>query len=75
MKTALPAMHLVKFGGHLNGYHLCTPQAAIPWLRQGEQLSKDELGLLVFGDLPVPTQLKHEHVTIPCLDERAAMFL
>ena len=69
-ENGTPAMHLVKFGGHLNGYHLCTPQAAIPWLRQGEQLSKDELGLLVFGDLPIPTQLKHEHVTIPCLDER-----
>eukprot|EP00435_Cladocopium_sp_Y103_P023139 s1570_g5.t1 len=64
------ANHLTQFGGHLNGYYMCTPQAALPWLRQGELLSKDELALVIFGDLPVDTQLKHAHVTLPCIDEK-----
>ena len=62
--------HTPKFGGHLNGYHMCTSHDAAPWLRQGEVLSKDELALIIFGEVPVQTQLAYEQVTIPCTDEQ-----
>eukprot|EP00435_Cladocopium_sp_Y103_P049635 s475_g15.t1 len=64
------AQYVAKFGGHLHGYHMSTSHDAIPWLRQGEILSKDELALIVFGDLPIPTKLPHESVTVPCCDEK-----
>eukprot|EP00435_Cladocopium_sp_Y103_P043006 s66_g12.t1 len=71
----MPCAHIQKFGGHMQGYHMCTPSAALPWLRQGELLSKDELALLVFGDLPITTRLPCEHVTVPCIDERGRQVL
>eukprot|EP00435_Cladocopium_sp_Y103_P028682 s1479_g7.t1 len=70
-----PSVHIAKFGGHLQGFHMCTPQSAVPWLRQGDILSKDELALLIFGELPISTRLEHEHVTVPCTDERGRQVL
>ena len=70
-----PCAHIPKFGGHQQGYHLCTPAVALPWLRQGDILSRDELALLIFGDLPVTTRLAHEHVTVPCQDEKGRQVL
>eukprot|EP00435_Cladocopium_sp_Y103_P034119 s1286_g8.t1 len=67
--------YLPKFGGHLNGYHFTTPHAAAPWLKQGEILSKDELALIVFGDLIEDTKLPHSQVTIPCVDEQGRQVL
>eukprot|EP00435_Cladocopium_sp_Y103_P074572 s105_g49.t1 len=71
LENGQSAAQLPKLGGHLQGYHMCTPQAALPWLRQNDVLSKDELGLIIFGELPTTTQLPHEQVTIPCLDEKS----
>eukprot|EP00435_Cladocopium_sp_Y103_P072326 s1543_g39.t3 len=61
--------HLPVFGGQLSGYHFCTAQTALPWLRTGEILSKDELCLLMFGELPFATKLAHQAITVPCVDE------
>eukprot|EP00435_Cladocopium_sp_Y103_P001768 s4001_g1.t1 len=47
---------------------------SVSWLTVGalesRVLSKDELALVVVGELPTATQLKHEQITIPCIDER-----
>eukprot|EP00435_Cladocopium_sp_Y103_P049525 s1111_g15.t1 len=67
--------HLPTFGGQMQGYHMCTPPTAIPWMKQGEILSKDELILLVFGDMPMPIPLPHERITLPCTDEQGRSVL
>lgn len=64
-----PTAHLPQFGGHLQGYHMCLPSVAAPWLTQGDLLSKDELILLVFGDLTCTTTLQQQKITLPCIDE------
>eukprot|EP00438_Fugacium_kawagutii_P009979 Skav234398 [mRNA] locus=scaffold873:183676:188215:- [translate_table: standard] len=44
-----------------SGLCLVNSQQAIPWLREGCTLSKDELGLLILSpQLPCPTKLKHQ---------------
>ena len=65
------AVFTPSFSGQLTGYHCISPVEAIPWLQAGETLSKDELVLLVFGDLECPTTRPHEKLTIPCVDEQS----
>ena len=62
---------LQEFGSKTSGAYLTSPQEAIPWLRAGEKLTPDELGLLIIGGLPFPTALKTQAVTVPCKDEKS----
>eukprot|EP00435_Cladocopium_sp_Y103_P011472 s3705_g3.t1 len=67
--------YVPKFGGQLTGYHMCAPHEALPWIRAGEKLSKDELCLIVFGELTESTTLEHANITLPCIDERGRQVL
>ena len=56
------------FAGHLHGIMLCTPDFAIPWLRDGRKISADELALAIIGEPTVDTSLTSMKINIPCVD-------
>ena len=56
------------------GLCLMTPQQSQPWLKEGNVISGDELGILVIGQLP-ETSLIHTQVTFPCHNLDGAMVL
>eukprot|EP00438_Fugacium_kawagutii_P006642 Skav236181 [mRNA] locus=scaffold4167:100:1953:- [translate_table: standard] len=48
------------------GICLLTPQQAEPWLREGQLLSKDELGLFIIGQPTMETTLETQELMLPC---------
>lgn len=52
--------------GQTHGLCLVTPDQILPWLRENQSISSDELGVVVLGLLPHSTDLPHEEVTFPC---------
>lgn len=59
---------LSEFKGQSSGVYLTTSEAATPWLREGQILSADELGMLVIGELQVQCKLPHKKIHVPCKD-------
>ena len=64
-----PTQFTQTFGGQATGYHCILPKDAQPWLESADLLSKDELVLLIFGDVEGPSMRKVEKATVPCIDE------
>ena len=52
--------------GQTHGLCLVTPDQILPWLRENQSISSDELGAVVLGLLPLTTDLPTEEVTFPC---------
>ena len=63
-----PTQQLQEFRCNATGIYLTNSQGATPWLRENQQLSSDELAMLVLGPLPVETTLPHESVVVPCFN-------
>ena len=59
-----------EFGCHVTGFYVATHEFAFPWLRAGDRIATDELAMLILGDLPVPTTLPTNKVTLPFQDDR-----
>ena len=70
-----PTIHATSFAGQTTGYHCMLPSEALPWLTTTENLSKDELALLIFGDVPSACIRDVKKITLPCVDERAQQVL
>eukprot|EP00438_Fugacium_kawagutii_P017624 Skav201066 [mRNA] locus=scaffold2848:216486:221133:- [translate_table: standard] len=54
--------------GQSTGVTVTDPQGALQWLRSGNTISGDELGMFVIGRVEQDTGLKAEKVTLPCFD-------
>lgn len=54
---------------------LTTIAEATPWLKEGQPLSADELGMIVMGDTNPNTALPHQTVLLPCADCKGNQFL
>ncbi|CAL1147013.1 unnamed protein product [Cladocopium goreaui] len=57
------------------GICLQTVSQAEVWVREGQKLSADELGLLVLGPIQVPAGLTSEEITFPCFNNDNQMVL
>eukprot|EP00435_Cladocopium_sp_Y103_P041779 s764_g11.t1 len=66
---------LQDFRANMNGVFLTNAAGALPWLRDGQQLSPDELGLLVIGPLPHETTLPTTQIALPCFNADAQQVL
>ena len=70
-----PLEYVPTFGGQVTGYHCITPSDARPWLSATDTLSRDELILLIFGEIDCAISRPHEKITVPCTDERGNQVL
>ena len=61
-----PVLHDIR--GQTHGLCLVTPEQILPWLRENQTISSDELGAIVVGTLPLHTDLDVAEVTFPCSD-------
>ena len=61
-------MQLQDFRANMTGVYLTNAAGALPWLRDSQQLSADELGLLIIGPLPHDTTLPTTEVALPCFN-------
>ena len=64
-----------EFRGHRTGVFLATAGDALPWLKEGQPLSADELGMIVMGDSHVATSLPQQAILLPCADCQGSHFL
>ena len=64
-----------EFRGQRSGVFLTTIAEATPWLKEGQPLSADELGMIVMGDSNPNTALPHQAVLLPCADCKGNQFL
>ena len=62
------ANQIQDFAGHLSGIMLCTPDFATPWIRDGRQISADELALAIIGEPTTDVGLSNKKINIPCVD-------
>eukprot|EP00438_Fugacium_kawagutii_P016386 Skav210368 [mRNA] locus=scaffold1357:254099:258043:- [translate_table: standard] len=70
-----PAAQIFDLRPQSTGIYMSTGMAAVPWLRAGQKVSSDELGLLVVGQLPIETQLESQSIKVPCLNKSDQMVL
>ena len=63
-----PVVQLQDFRCNATGVYLTNSQGAITWLRENQQLSTDELAMLILGPMPIDTSLPHEQIVIPCFN-------
>ena len=63
-----PVVQLQDFRCNATGVYLTNPQGATTWLRENQQLSTDELAMLILGPMPLDTSLPHEQIVIPCFN-------
>ena len=74
-----PGLLLSESGDHIGqiqsisaqqtGVMLMTPDQAAPWAREGQVISKDELGIAVIGSLNVETKLNTSQINIQCRNQ------
>ena len=64
------AKQVSEFNNKVSGVFLSSGPDAIPWLRAGDVITSDELGMLVIGELPITTSLITKSITVPCQDEK-----
>ena len=63
-----PTQQITEFRGQRTGIFLSTAEQALPWIRESQVLSADELGMIVIGDMSIPCQLPQQQIMIPCKD-------
>ena len=63
-----PPPMLQSIRGQTHGLCLVSPDQILPWLRENQTISSDELGAIVVGSMPQNTDLIKEEVTFPCAD-------
>lgn len=63
-----PTQQIGEFRGQTTGVYLTTAEMALPWLREGQIMSADELGMIIIGEIKVQCQLPQKQVMIPCKD-------
>ena len=63
-----PTQQIAEFRGQRAGVFLTTAEAALPWIREGQVLSADELGMIVIGDMSTPCRLPQQQILVPCKD-------
>ena len=63
-----PTQQISEFRGQRTGVHLINADQAVPWIRENQVLSADELGMIIIGELPTTCQLPHQSVLLPCKD-------
>ena len=71
--TQVPQIY--EFRAQRTGIYVVTPTDAQPWIREGNVLSADELGMLVIGEPDIPCSLPHDSIHIPCTDSQGHAFL
>ena len=64
--TQMTQLH--DFRANMSGVFLTNASGALPWLRENQQISADELGLLVIGHLPHETTLPCQEIALPCFN-------
>ena len=69
-----PAPQLQELRPQASGIVLSTPQQAQSWIKEGQLISSDELGLLILGAVP-ETSLPFVEVTFPCKNANDQMVL
>ena len=70
-----PTTQISEFRANKQGVYMTDPAGALPWLRENQQLSTDELGMLVLGPLPTDTSLPTQEIVIPCYNSDANQVL
>eukprot|EP00438_Fugacium_kawagutii_P017506 Skav206894 [mRNA] locus=scaffold2387:153648:159125:+ [translate_table: standard] len=70
-----PACQLSDLRPQSSGVYLASPGTALPWLRAGQKVSSDELGLVIVGQLPIETSLESKPIKVPCLNKMDQMVL
>ena len=63
-----PTQQISEFRGQRTGVYLTNVDQALPWIRENQVLSADELGMIVIGELTIVCQLPHQSILIPCKD-------
>eukprot|EP00438_Fugacium_kawagutii_P033516 Skav222491 [mRNA] locus=scaffold1835:172720:177369:- [translate_table: standard] len=63
-----PVTQIQSFGGNMTGAFLADAHTSLPWIRASQQVSPDELVMIVIGGLPCPSTLPHKDIVIPCKD-------
>lgn len=63
-----PTQQIAEFRGQRTGIFLTTADLALPWVREGQVLSADELGMAIIGEIPYPCNLPHQQILVPCKD-------
>jgi len=71
--TVLPQVNQIV--PHSCGICIQTPSQAEVWVREGQKISVDELGLLVLGPITVHSALTSEEITFPSLNSDRQMVL
>lgn len=66
---------IFEFRGNRTGVFLSTIEDAGPWLKEGQPLSADELGMIIMGDSQVVTTLPQKAILLPCSDCKGSPFL
>ena len=69
-----PASQLQELRPQATGVVLATTQQAQSWIREGQLISSDELGLLILGKVP-ETSFSFVEVTFPCKNPNDQMVL
>ena len=63
-----PTQQIAEFRGQRTGVLLTSAEIALPWIREGQVLSADELGMVVIGDFAQHCNLPNQQVLVPCKD-------
>ena len=63
-----PTCQLQDFRANTTGVYIANGQSALPWLRENQQLSTDELAMFVLGPLPITTTLQYAEAVLPAVN-------
>ena len=63
-----PTMQLQDIRPNATGVFLTNEAGAAPWIRDGQCVSADELGILVLGPLTIDTPLPNKQIVLPCVN-------
>ena len=70
-----PTVQLQEFRPNASGVFLTNEEGAAPWIRENQQLSTDELGMIVLGPLAQDTSLPKQQVVLPCFNSSTQQVL
>ncbi len=62
-------VQIKEISSNASGILLINKEKAIPWLREGQVLSSDELAIAIIGAEIEPTKLHTTSINIPCWDK------
>ena len=63
-----PTSQLQDFRANSTGVYIANGHSALPWLRENQQLSTDELAMFVLGPLPIQTTLHFAEAVLPAIN-------